>query len=118
MREQGQWFVAAVKLFKEDLEQNAQHNHRQESEGNGCGVSPYCEFHWLLFSGQASDANDPKLSDSRSWRDGCMVGGKAEAGSSQRDSGALQCMVRRRWSHWSKVAASSSSHSIAVSYGV
>ena len=45
--------------------------------------------------------NDPKLSDRRARRDGCVAGGKAEAGSSRRDApaGSLQRMVRR-WCHW------------------
>ena len=49
-----------------------------------------------IFHG-ARTANDPKLSDSPARRGPCMVGGKAEAGSTGRDAQAssLQRMVRR-----------------------
>ena len=46
--------------------------------------------HGLPFSVGASD-DDPKLSDGGGWRDGCMVGGKAEEEAGAVANGAVRC---------------------------
>ena len=55
------------------------------------GVSVEVGLFWSSFTGDAKNLNDPKLSDSRSWRAGCVVGERRRLEAASVTAAAVRC---------------------------